>query len=212
MKVIMTKQAFVTDTYNRHAAYVNKHIVFDPVTGLPCLLATWSNTIGEVIELAQERGLEVQMIKSPVVALEIVGQKTRIIVRDHSLAAETQPQRDGKQLGLYDQMCIFEHESMVDSWCFVQALFHRIEKHGHTISDYNVNRVNHVRHFAVRTPEYTLVCVIGPFARFPRQNADVVDTILHWSLLYGHEKTYPRKGESDYKVENSHVPDGTAHP
>lgn len=209
----MMSHPLTTDTINDraqyHKTYIDKYVNFAPPLGMPCLLVDWQDSLADVVSKTQSLGLTTKLVTEPN-ALEIVGRKSRFLVRDYTLAAIPASKSGPAALRLYDQYCVFEHHDEADSWCFIDVLVDTITQHKLRLNE-DCKPNTKTRNFVIRSAGYVLACVVACVPRFDPDNVNAVDTLLHWSLMYVRENENTGARQSDNTSQNSDVFDGTAH-
>jgi hypothetical protein len=217
MRTSEKKSAYTLTSRTEHERWISRYVTFDEELGmLPCIFCEWSNTVDEAVRQAHDMKLLIRNstfgLEQNACAVEIVGVKTRLLLRDHATVYKNEltHHRCNPAIRLYDQLIVLEQRSLTDANDFLDILFDTLERNGLEIERLSIGSVLAVsqrqRLFCVRSKNQSLSCVSAITLPLGFEKSDACELYLHWMIDY----VATSKRKSDNTLANSDVSDGTA--
>lgn len=202
----MTTLQTLPESQQKHIPFIQRYVRFDRPSNMPSLLVSWHESLDDGVARALRKGLRVELTSKPVDGMEIIGAKTRLLIRDNALAKNKRQQEDvlfGYIL-LFDQFCVLEMENQADANAFIETLL-AIMKRNCGKFKVSVTETTELtrRMLFENSIGYRLYCVTAINRLFDLNNDDAVDLFIHWKLEYDQSKR-----ESNYSAQDSNLFDG----
>lgn len=203
----MTTLKTLPESQQKHIPFIQRYVRFDKPSNMPSLLVSWHESMDDGVARALRKGLRVELTSKPVDGMEIIGSKTRLLIRDNTLAKNKRQQEDvlyGYIL-LFDQFCVLEMDDEADANAFIDTLLAMMTHNCSSLTATVTETTDTTRRLLFENSNgYRLYCVTAINRLFNLSNDDAVDLFIHWKLDYDESAR-----QSEYTATSSNIFDGT---
>lgn len=199
----MTTLQTLPESQQKHIPFIQRYVRFDKPSNMPSLLVSWHESLDDGVSRALRKGLKVELTSKPVDGMEIIGAKTRLLIRDNALAKNKRQQEDvlfGYIL-LFDQFCVLEMNDQADANAFIETLLVMITQNCVNLKVSVTETTELTRRMLLENGNgYKLYCVTAINRLFDLNNDDAVDLFIHWKLEYDQSAR-----KSNYTAQDSNL-------